>query len=176
MPKQKDQAANVDALYETAREVARRLTTSIATVHRLIKAGVIPTRSPTGRCKIPKIWSGQFLASAYEIWPEERRPHYTAKELRMLSGIRVEHVGEQLGLGRSAAYAAVDRHEIPARRLPDSDRWVVPEDAAAQMEAYDLDNSRSAPLSEEARDPRPPGSDVTGTTTDDETGSEDINE
>jgi hypothetical protein len=176
MAKQRAQAASVDAFYDTAREAARRLTTSVATVHRLVNASVIPTRSTTGRCKIPKIWSGQFLAGAYEIWPEERRPHYTAEELRRLSGIRVEQVGVQLGLGRSAVYAGVHRHEIPARRLPDSDRWVVPEDAAAQVEAYDLGNSRPAPLSEDRRDGQPPGSDASDTAADDEPGTEDINE
>jgi hypothetical protein len=84
-----------DPLYETAGQTAGRLTTGVATVHRLINEEVIPARSISGR-KIAKIVVGQLLAGAYETWPPEYRPQYTPEELRRLAGITVEAVAEQL--------------------------------------------------------------------------------
>ncbi|MGA8756869.1 MAG: hypothetical protein WB611_11155 [Stellaceae bacterium] len=131
-----------DALYESPRETAGRLTTTGVIVSRLVNEKVIPARSINGSRKIPKLATGLLLASAYEIWPPEYRPQYTPEELRQLAGITIEAIAEQLGMGRSSGYKAVGNHEIPAIQLPGSDRWVVPADAAARMEAYDLRNFR----------------------------------
>ena len=152
----KRQRASGDPLYDTARQAACRLTIGVPSLHRLINTGLIPVRSLNGRCIIAKVVVGQLLASAYEIWPPELRPHYSVTELRRLSGITVEEVAAQLGLGRTAGYQAVRNRQIPARKLPNSDRWVVPEDVVAQMEAYDLANLPPAPLSEDGcRSPAP---------------------
>ena len=143
------QPASCDRLYDTARQAACRLTIGVPSLHRLINTGLIPVRSLNGRCIIAKVVVGQLLASAYEIWPPELRPHYSVTELRRLSGITVEEVAAQLGLGRTAGYQAVRNRQIPARKLPNSDRWVVPEDVVAQMEVYDLKNLPTAPLSDD---------------------------
>jgi hypothetical protein len=174
MAEQQRHAGYCDPFYDTARETAQRLTTAVATVHRLVNARVIPTRSTTGRRKIPKLWAGQLLASAYEIWPEELRPHYTAEELRRLRGIRLEQLALQLGLGRSAAYMAVHRREIPARRLPKSDRWIIPEDAVKQMEVYDLGNFSTALLPEKRVEVPPLNNEAVDPATDDEPEAEDV--
>jgi len=134
------QAANRGLLEDTAREAARRLTIGVPAQHRLISTRITPVQSFNGRRNIAKLVVGRLLASAYEIWPPERRPHYSVEELRQLSGITVEEVAAQLGLGRTAGYEAVRNHQIPARKLPNLDRWVVPEDVVAQMEAYDLEH------------------------------------
>jgi hypothetical protein len=141
------QALTGDPRYDTVREAARRLTIGVPSLHGLINTRVIPVQRLNGRRKIAKLVVGQLLASAYEIWPPERRPHYNVEELSKLSGITIEAVAAQLGLGRTAGYEAVRKHQIPAIKLPRSDRWVVPEDAVAQMEAYDLSNLPAAPLS-----------------------------
>jgi excisionase family DNA binding protein len=161
-----------DPLYETARQTAGRLTTGVATVHRLINEKVIPARSINGR-KIAKIVAGQLLASAYEIWPPEYRPQYTPEELRRLAGITVEEVAAQLGIGRSGAYEAVRNRQIPAIQLPSTDRWVVPEDAAARMEAYDLRNFTLMSLPEDRREFQPLKSEADDPATDDEVVAED---
>jgi hypothetical protein len=113
---------------------------------------VIPSRNINGRGKIPKLAVGQLLACAYKIWPAECRPQYTIEELRELAGITVEEVSAQLGIGRSGAYEAVRKHQIPAIQLPNTDRWVVPEDVVAQMEAYDLRTLKLMSLSEDRRE------------------------
>ena len=143
------QAANRGLLEDTAREAARRLTIGVPALHRLISTRITPVQSFNGRRNIAKLVVGRLLASAYEIWPPERRPHYSVEELRQLSGITVEEVAAQLGLGRTAGYEAVRNHQIPARKLPNLDRWVVPEDVVAQMEVYDLKNLPTAPLSDD---------------------------
>ena len=140
------QRASLDPLYESVFQTARRLTTGVAAVRRLINTEVITARRLNGRHKIAKLAVGELLASAYEIWPPEHRPHYSVEELRRLSGITVEEVAAQLGLGRTAGYQAVRNHQIPARRLPNIDRWIVPEDVVAQMEACDLGNLPPAPV------------------------------
>jgi hypothetical protein len=161
-----------DPLYETARQTAGRLTTSVATVHRLINEEVIPARSINGSRKIPKLATGLLLASAYEIWPPEYRPQYTPEELRRLTGITVEAVAPQLGISRTGAYEAV-RHEIPAIQLPGTDRWVVPEDAAVRMEAYDLRNFTPMSLPEHGQEVQPLESEADDPATDDEVVAED---
>jgi excisionase family DNA binding protein len=65
--------------------------------------------------------------------------------LRNLSAIRVEQVAAQLALGRSAAFEAVRNHQIPGRKLPNTDRWVIPEDVVARIEAYGLGELATAP-------------------------------
>ena len=170
----KRQPASRDPLYDTARQAARRLTIGVPSLHRLINTQLIPCQSFNGRRKIAKLVVGQVLASAYEIWPPERRPHYSLEELRGLSGITVEEVAAQLGLGRTAGYQAVRNHQIPARKLPNSDRWVVPEDVVARMEAYDLANLPRAQLSEDLCQSRSPRSEAQNETTDDEAPDEDI--
>ena len=95
------QRASLDPLYESVFQTACRLTTGVAAVHRLINTEVIPARRLNGRHKIAKLAVGELLASAYEIWPPERRPHYSVEELRRLSGITVGEVAAQLGLGRT---------------------------------------------------------------------------
>ena len=162
-----------DPLYERARQTAVRLTTTVATVHRLINEEVIPARSINGSRKIAKLVIGLLLASAYEIWPPEYRPQYTPEELRRLAGITVEAVAEQLGMGRSSAYKAVGNHEIPAIQLPGTDRWVVPEDAAARMEAYDLRNFTLMSLPEHRQEVQPLNSEADDPATDDEVVAED---
>jgi hypothetical protein len=142
-------------------------------MHRLINSEVIPARSFNGRRKIAKLVVGRLLASAYEIWPAERRPHYSVEELRKLNGITVEEVAAQLGLGRTAGYQAVRKHQIPARRLPNSDRWIVPEDVVAQMEAYDLRNFTLMSLPEDRREVQPLKSEADDPATDDEVVVED---
>lgn len=134
------QVGSGDPLYDSVRQAARRLTIGVPLLHRLIDSGVIPTQSFNGRRKIAKLVVGQLLASSYEIWPPERRPHYSVEELRRLSGIRVEEVASMLGLGRTSGYEAARKRQIPARKLPDSDRWIIPEDVVRQMEAYDIGN------------------------------------
>jgi hypothetical protein len=156
-----------DPLYETARQTAGRLTTGVATVHRLINEEVIPARSINGR-KIAKIVVGRFLSRAYERWPPEYRPQYTPEELRRLAGITVEEVAAQLGIGRSGAYEAVRNDQIPAIQLPSTDRWVVPEDAAAQMERYDLGKFTPMSLPEDRREVQPLESDADDLATIDE--------
>jgi hypothetical protein len=141
------QALTGEPRYDTVREAARRLTIGVPALHRLINTRVIPIQSVSARRKIAKLVVGQLLASAYEIWAPERRPQYSVEELRKLSGITVEAVAAQLGLGRTAGYEAVRNHQIPARKLPNLDRWIVPEDVVAQMEAYDLGNLPPASLS-----------------------------
>lgn len=145
-------AGRDDALYDSAREAARRLTIGVPTLHRMITAGAIPARSINGRRKIAKCVVGRLVASAYEVWPPERRPHYSVAELRKLSAIRVEQVAAQFALGRSAAFEAVRSHQIPGRKLPNTDRWIVPEDVVARMETYDLAELAAAP-SHPARSP-----------------------
>src|SRR6516162_9792479 len=112
------QPASCDPLYDTACRAARRLTIGVAALHRLINAAVIPVQSFNGRRKIAKLVVGQVLASAYQIWPPERRPQYSVEQLRRLSGITVEEVAAQLGLGRTAGYEAVRKQQIPAIKLP----------------------------------------------------------
>ena len=148
------------------------MTTTAVIVHRLINQKVIPARSINGR-KIAKLVVGQLLASAYEIWPPEYRPQYTPEELRELAGITIEAIAEQLGMGRSSGYKAVGNHEIPAIQLPGSDRWVVPEDAAARMEAYDLRNFRLMSLPEHRQEVRPLNSEADNPATDHEVVAED---
>jgi excisionase family DNA binding protein len=109
-----------DALYDTIRQAARRLTIAVPTLNRLIAAGVIPACRINGRHKIAKRVIGQLVASGYEVWPAERRPHYSAEELRKLSAIRVEQVAVRLGLGRSAAFEAVRNGQVPGRKLPNT--------------------------------------------------------
>ena len=138
-----------DPLYDTARQAARRLTIGVPALHRLINIRVIPAQSVNGRRKIAKLVVGKLLASAYEIWPPEHQPHYSIEELRRLSGITVEEVAAELGLGRTAGYQGVRNHQVPAVKLPNLDRWVVPEDVVAQMEVYDLKNLPTAPLSDD---------------------------
>src|SRR6516164_11558048 len=106
------QRASGDPLYDSVRQAARRLTIGVPLLLCLIDSGVIPNQSFNGRRKIAKLVVGQLLASAYEIWPPERRPHYSLEELRGLSGITVEEVAAQLGLGRTAGYQAVRSHQI----------------------------------------------------------------
>ena len=149
-------AGRDDALYDTVRHAARRLTIAVATLHRLINAGAIPARSINGRRKIAKRMVGKMVASAYEVWPPERRPHYSAEELRKLSAIRVEQVAAQLALGRSAAFEAVRNHQIPGRKLPGTDRWILPEDVVARMETHDLGSWALAPLSADRCEARSP--------------------
>jgi hypothetical protein len=161
-----------DPLYETTRQTAGRLTTSVATVHRLINEEVIPARSINGSRKIPKLATGLLLASAYEIWPPEYRPQYTPEELRRLAGITVEEVAAQLGICRTGAYEAVGQ-EIPAIELPSTDRWVVPEDAAVRMEAYDLRNFTLMSLPEHRQEVQPLESEADDPATDDEVVVED---
>jgi hypothetical protein len=145
-----------DPLYDNVREAARRLTIGVPALHRLINIRVMPVQSVNSRRKIAKLIVGKLLASAYEIWPPEHRPHYSIEELRRLSGITVEDVAGQLGLGRTAGYQAVRNNQIPAVKLPNLNRWVVPEDVVAQMEAYDLKNLPTAPLSADECRSRPP--------------------
>jgi len=161
-----------DPVYESARQTAGRLTTGIATVHRLINARAIPSRSINGRRKIPKLAVGQLLASAYKIWPPESRPQYITEELRRLAGITVQEVAAQLGIGRSAAYEAVRKHQIPAKQLPRTDRWVVPEDVVAQMQAYDLTNFTPMSLTEHPRGVQPLNTRASDPGTDDEAAAE----
>jgi hypothetical protein len=168
------QPASRDLRYDTVRKAARRLTIGVPTLHRLINIGLIPARSLNGRRKIAKLVVGQLLASAYEIWPPERRPHYSVKQLCGLSGITVEEVAAQLGLGRTAGYEAVRNHQIPARKLPNSDRWVVPEDVVTQMEAYDLGNLPLATLSADGCRSRSPHCKSQDPMTDDEAIGEDF--
>jgi hypothetical protein len=78
-----------DQRYDTVREAARRLTIGVPSLHRLINNRMTPVQCVNGRRKIAKLVVGQLLASAYEIWPPERRPHYSVEELRKLSGITV---------------------------------------------------------------------------------------
>ena len=169
----KRQPASRDPLYDTARQAARRLTIGVPSLHRLINTQLIPCQSFNGRRKIAKLVVGQVLASAYEIWPPERRPHYSLEELRGLSGITVEEVAAQLGLGRTAGYQAVRNHQIPARKLPNCDRWIVPEDVVARMEAYDLAKLPRAQLSEDLCRSRSPQCEAKNGTTDEAT-DEDI--
>jgi hypothetical protein len=166
------QAASGDPLYDSVRQAARRLTIGVPLLHRLIDSAVIPTQSFNGRRKIAKLVVGQLLASAYEIWPPERRPHYSVEELRRLGGIRVEEVASMLGLGRTSGYEAARKRQIPARKLPDSDRWIIPEDVVRQMEASDIGNlppaigeDRSRPGSQrsEVDDPATDGEEPTRT-------------
>ena len=138
-------AGRDDALYDTIRQAARRLTIGVATLNRLIAVGPIPVRSINGRRKIAKSVVGEMVASAYGVWAVERRPHYSVEQLRKLSAIRVEQVAAQLALGRSAAFEAVRNRQIPGRKLPNTDRWIVPEDVVARMEAYDLAELAAAP-------------------------------
>ena len=145
MAEYRQPAGRDDALYDTVRQAARRLTIGVPTLHRLITAGPIPARSINGRRKIAKCVVGQLVASAYEVWPPERRPHYSVEELRKLSAIRVEQVAAQLALGRSAAFEAVRNHQIPGRKLPITDRWIVPEDVVARTEANDLGELAATP-------------------------------
>jgi len=161
-----------DPLYETARQTAGRLTTSVTTVHRLINEEVIPARSINGSRKIPKLATGLLLARAYEIWPPEYRPQYTPEELRRLAGITVEAVAPQLGISRTGAYEAVG-HEIPAIQLPGTDRRVVPEDAAVRMEAYDLKNFTLMSLPEHRQEDQPLESEADDPATDDKVVVED---
>jgi hypothetical protein len=121
-----------------------------------------------------KIVVGQLLARAYEIWPPEYRPQYTPEELRRLAGITVEEVAAQLGIGRSGAYEAVRNFQIPAIQLPSTDRWVVPEDAAARMEAYDLRNFTLMSLPEDRREVQPLKSEADDPATDDEVVADDV--
>jgi predicted DNA-binding transcriptional regulator AlpA len=116
---------------------------------------------------------GQLLASAYEIWPPERRPQYSVEELRRLSGVRVEEVASLLGLSRSSGYEAARKRQIPARKLPNSDRWIIPEDVVAQMEAYDIANL-PALQGEDRPEPSSQRCDVDGPQADDEGAGEDI--
>jgi hypothetical protein len=133
-----------EPLYDNVREAARRLTIGVPALHRLINIRVMPVQSVNGRRKIAKLVIGKLLASAYEIWPPDHRPHYSIDELRRLSGITVEEVAAELGLGRTAGYEAVRNHQLPAVKLPNLNRWVVPEDVVGQMEAYDLKNLPTA--------------------------------
>lgn len=55
--------------------------------------------------------------------------------------ISVEEAGRRLGIGRSAAYAAVRRGEIPAIRL--GRLWRVPTARLDQMLRGDLDTEQS---------------------------------
>jgi hypothetical protein len=167
------QPASCDPLYDTARHAARRLTIGVPSLHRLINNRMIPVQCPNGRRKIAKLVVGQLLASAYEIWPPERRPQYSVVELRKLTGITVEAVAAQLGLGRTAGYEAVRNHQIPARKLPNLDRWVVPEDVVAQMEAYDLRNLPPVSLSSDGCRPGSPNCEGEDRVTDDEAVGED---
>ena len=137
MVKHQRQRASGDPIYDSVRQAARRLTIGVPLLLSLIDSGVIPTQSFNGRHKIAKLVVGQLLASAYEIWPPERRPHYSVEELRRLNGIRVEEVASLLGLSRTSAYDAARKRQIPARKLPNSDRWIIPQDAVGQMEAHD---------------------------------------
>jgi hypothetical protein len=139
------QPDRADPLYDSVRQAARRLTIGVPLLLRLIDSGVIPTQSFNGRRKIAKLVVGELLASAYEIWPPERRPHYSVEELRRLSGIRVEEVASMLGLSRTSAYEAARKGQLPARKLPTSQRWIIPADVVAQMEAYDIGNLPPAP-------------------------------
>ena len=168
------QPTSRDPLYDTVRQAARRLTVGIPTLHRLINAKVIPAQTFNGRRKIAKLVVGQLLASAYDIWPPQRRPHYSVEELRKLSGITVEAVAAQLGLGRTGGYQAVRNRQIPAVKLPNSDRWIVPEDVVAQMEAYDLVNLPTAPMWEEPCRSSLSHSELQDGTTDDKAASEGI--
>ena len=68
------QRASGDPLYDSVRQAARRLTIGVPLLLCLIDSGVIPNQSFNGRRKIAKLVVGQLLASAYEIWPPERRP------------------------------------------------------------------------------------------------------
>lgn len=141
-------------------------------MQRLINEEVIPARSINGSRKIPKLATGLLLARAFEIWPPEYRPQYTPEELRRLAGITVEEVAAQLGIGRTGAYDAVP-HEIPAIQLPSTDRWVVPEDAAVRMEAYDLRNFTLMSLPEHRQQVQPLESEADDPATDDEVVAED---
>jgi hypothetical protein len=87
--------------------------------------------------------------------------------LRRLGGITIEEVAAQLGISRTGAYDAAG-HEIPPTQLPNTDRWVVPEDAAVRMEAYDLRNFTLMSLPEDRRDVQPLKSQADGPATDDE--------
>jgi excisionase family DNA binding protein len=151
MAKNQRRPAPGDSLYDPLRKAARRLTIGVPLLHRLIDRGVIPTQTFSGRRKIAKLVVGQLLASAYEIWPPERRPHYSVEELRRLGGITVEEVASLLGLGRTSAYEVVRNRQIPARKLPSSDRWIIPEDVIAQIEAYDIGNLAAAALDKDRR-------------------------
>ena len=167
------QRASGDPLYDSVRQAARRLTIGVPLLLRLIDSGVIPNQSFNGRRKIAKLVVGQLLASAYEIWPPERRPQYSVEELRRLSGVRVEEVASLLGLSRSSGYEAARKRQIPARKLPNSDRWIIPEDIVAQMEAYDIAN---LPALQRKDRPEPSSQrcDVDGPQADDEGAGEDI--
>jgi hypothetical protein len=145
MVKHQQQPAGGDPLYDSVRNVARRLCIGVPLVLRLIASGVIPSQSFNGRRKIAKLVVGQLLASSYEIWPSERRPLYSVEELRGLSGIRIEEVAAMLGLSRTSAYAAARKGQLPARKLPNSDRWIIPADVTAQLEAYDTGYLPPAP-------------------------------
>ena len=142
-------------------------------MHRLINEEVIPARSMNGSRKIPKLATGLLLASAYAIWPPEYRPQYTPEELRRLAGITVE-------AGRRAArhrpHGCVRgrcNHEIPAIQLPSTDRWVVPEDAAVRMEAYDLSNFTLMSLPEHRQEVQPLNSEADNPATGHEVVAED---
>ena len=149
MVKRRREVVDNDSLYEALTEAARRLKIGTPLVHALIYAGVIPARPISGRTKIAKVVTGQLLASCYDVWPPEMRPHYSDEELRRLRGTTAEQVGEQLGLGHTATYQALHNHHIPARRLPDTDRYIIPEDVVRRMEAYDLAILAAGPLSNE---------------------------
>ena len=167
------QRASGDPLYDSVRQAARRLTNGVPLLLCLIDSGVIPNQSFNGRRKIAKLVVGQLLASAYEIWPPERRPQYSVEELRRLSGVRVEEVASLLGLSRSSGYEAARKRQIPARKLPNSDRWIIPEDVVAQMEAYDIANL-PALQGEDRPEPSSQRCDVDGPQADDEGAGEDI--
>jgi hypothetical protein len=168
------QPASGDPLYDSIRDAARRLTIGVPLLLRLIAGGVIPTQSFNGRRKIAKLVVGQLLASTYEGWPSERRPHYSVEELRSLSGIRVEEVAAMLSLSRTSAYAAARKRQIPARKLPNSDRWIIPEDAVRQMEACDSASMPFGAIGENRSRPSSEPSEVDDWETDDKGDGEDI--
>jgi hypothetical protein len=163
-----------DPLYDSVRHAARRLCIGVPLLLRLIASGVIPTQSFNGRCKIAKLVVGQLLASAYENWPPERRPHYSVEELRRLNGIRVEEVAAMLSLGRTSTYDAARKRQIPARKLPNSDRWIIPEDAVGQMEAHDSASLPPGAIGEDGSRPGPERGEVDDPETDDKGAGEKI--
>jgi hypothetical protein len=167
------QPVSGDPLYDTVRQAARRLTIGVPLLLRLIDSGVIPTQNFNGRRKIAKLVVGQLLASAYEIWPPERRPHYRVEELRRLGGVRVEEVASLLCLSRTSGYEAARKRQIPARKLPNCDRWIVPEDVVAQMEAYDIGNLAPVLQGEDRSRPGSQRSDVDNPAADDDGADED---
>jgi hypothetical protein len=167
------QRASGDPLYDSVRQAARRLTIGVPLLLRLIDSGVIPNQSFNGRRKIAKLVVGRLLASAYDIWPPERRPRYSVDELRRLGGVRVEEVASLLGLSRTSGYEAARKRQIPVRKLPNSDRWIIPEDVVAQMEAYDIGNL-PALEGEDRPEPSSERCDVDRPQADDERAGEDI--